>query len=542
MNNNLLQNVAQALGQDGGLLLACLVFAAWGGLMVFAYLKKAAADRFTDAELAALAISGWPLPSLLLSLSILLLRFILPASWATGLTLGILLVTGGVALRGLWGKFKPAILLPLLLFFTFLLLRISYVAEAVLPAYFDSPEHYRIIQVLLDVPPAWPTDSYYHLGYHILTDGFVAFTGADIARVMLVFGQVIVAALPLPMYVFIHRATGSERAAFLAVVFAGIGWFVPAHAVNWGKYPALLGMLVFQFTLGLALLDLRKAALAAALFAVLIHTRMAVLPVVCLAAWLLTTRPKLGWILSLGILGVLGWRYQDLGALWDAYGNGALLVAVLLAGLSIRTRPRLVMGSVFAILIGLALTVLPPAFPVLDRPLTEMLLSLPLAFLGGLGAARLPKWSVALLAVVVLAHALTTYSFAPSACCQLAGRDDMAAMQWIEQNAPDDAIILIARADYSLGGVTLYGMGTDAGMWVTPLTGHITPALPYATDFSQFDSYRRLCWGEVSYVYVGDRDVSFNLSSLQGSPKWYRTAFSLPTVTIVQVLGCPAVE
>ncbi|MBI5297732.1 MAG: hypothetical protein HY869_19820 [Chloroflexi bacterium] len=542
MNNNLLQNVALALGQDGGLVLACLVLVAWGGLLVFAYLKKAAAERFTDVELAALALSGWPLPALLLSLSILLLRLILPAVWVNGLVLGMMLVTGGMALRGVWGRFKSVIVLPLLFFLFFLLLRIGYVAAAVLPAYFDSPEHYRIIQALLDVRPAWPTDSYYHLGYHILTAGFVAFTGADIARVMLVFGQVIVAAMPLPMYVFVRRVTGSERAAFLAVVFAGIGWFVPAHAVNWGKYPALLGMLVFQFTLGLALLDLRKAALAAAVFAVSIHTRMAVLPAVCLAAWLLMTRPKLGWILSLGILGVLGWRYQDLGALWGAYGNGALLLAALLAGLSIRTRPRLVAGSVFAILIGLALTVLPPAFPILDRPLTEMLLSLPLAFLGGLGAARLPKWSVALLAVVLLAHALTMYSFAPSDCCQLAGRDDMAAMQWIEKNTPEDAIILIARADYSLGGATLYGMGTDAGMWITPLTGHVTPALPYATDFSQFDSYRRLCWGEVSYVYVGNRDVSFNLTGLQSNPAWYRSTFSLPTVTIIQVLGCPAVE
>jgi hypothetical protein len=542
VNNDLLRNIAQALRQDGSLLLACLALAVWGSLLVFAYLKKAAADRSTDVELAALALGGWPIPALTLSLFVLLLRFVLPGMAVSLVVLGCMLITAGFAMRSVWGKLKPAAGWPVLCFLLFVLLRVSYVAGAVLPSYFDSPEHYRIIQTLLGIPPAWPTDSYYHLGYHLISAGFIAVTGGDIARVMLVFGQVIVASLPLPMYVFVRRATGSDRAAFFAILLAGLGWFVPAHAVNWGKYPALLGMLVFQFTLGLLVLGQRKLAILAVPFALLIHTRMAALFAVCFAAWILSVRPRIGFILSLGMLGVLAWRYQDLGALWGAYGNWVLLFIALLAAMALRTFPRLVAGSVFAILIGLTVTTLPPSFPILDRPLTEMVLSLPLAFLGGLGAARLPKWNVSLLAVVILAHALTTYSFAPSDCCQLVGRDDMAAMQWIEQNTPEETIILIARADYSLGGATLYGIGTDAGLWVTLLTGRVTPALPYAIDFSQFDSYRRLCWGEVSYVYVGNRDVSFNPSSLQSSSKWYRTAFSLPTVNIIQVLDCPAVE
>lgn len=542
MNHDLFRNLVQALRQDGGLLLFCLACAAWGGLLIFALLKRSATERFTDAELAALALGGWPLPALLLSLPTLGLHLLLPGSWAAALAWAGMLVTAGLALRVVWGKVSPSAGLPALVFLAFVLLRIGYVAEAALPAYFDSPEHYRIIQALLEGPSTWPTDSYYHLGYHLLTAGLVAVTGGDIARVMLVLGQVIVAALPLPMYFFVHRATGKEPAAWLAVIFAGLGWFVPAHAVNWGKYPALLGMLVFQFSLGLMLLDLRKTALTAALFAVAIHTRMAALFAICVLAWLLTFRPKLGWILSAGALGVLIWRYQDLGALWGAYGNVSLLLAALLALLAVRSFPRLWMGILFAAFIGLALTVLPPAFPILDRPLTEMLLSLPLALLGGLGASRLPRWGVPLLAAALLVHAWTSYSFAPSDCCQLAGQEDLAAMEWLRQNTSEDARILIARADYSLGGVTLFGMGADAGMWITPLTGRVTPGLPPSTDFSQFDSYRQLCWGGVSYVYVGNKDVSFNLAGLQSNPNWYQTVFPLSNATIVQVLGCPSAK
>jgi hypothetical protein len=543
VNDDLFRNLMQALQQDGGLLLFCLACAAWGSLLAFAALKRAAAaERFSDAELAALSLAGWPLPALLLAVSTLGLHLLLPGPWTVALTLGGMLVTGGLALRAVWGNVKLSAGLPALAFLAFVLLRIGYVAGAALPAYFDSPEHYRIIQILLAGPSAWPTDSYYHLGYHLLAAGLAAVTRGDIARVMLVLGQVIVAALPLPMYFFVRRATGQERAAWLAVVFAGLGWFVPAHAVNWGKYPALLGMLVFQFSLGLALLDLRKPALAAAFFAATIHTRMIVLFAVCVAAWLLASRPKLGWLLMAGALGVLAWRYRDLGALWEAYGNGSLLLAALLALLAVRAFPRLLTGGLFAAFIGLALTVLPPAFPILDRPLTEMLLSLPLAWLGGLGASRLPKWGHPLLAAALLIHAWTSYSFAPSACCQLAGREDLAAMEWIRQNTPEDARILIARSDYSLGGATLYGMGVDAGLWITPLTGRVTPGLPPATDFSQFDSYRQLCWGQVAYVYVGNKDVSFKLDGLQSNPNRYQTVFPLPNVSIVQVLGCPSAE
>jgi hypothetical protein len=563
MNNDLFLNIAKALSQNGLLLLASLACVAWGSLLIFAYLKKATTERFSDAELAALALSGWPAPALLLSALTLFLRNLLLDKFVIPLALIVLLLSAGIALRSLWGRVRLSVLVSIGIFLGFVLLRISYLAGTVMPAYFDSAEHYRITQFILGDPSAWTPSSYYHIGYHYILSALTVLTGADIAKLMLVFGQVIVAALPLPMYVFVRRATHSDRAAFFAVALAGLGWFVPAHAVNWGKYPALMGMLVLQFTLGLVLIEQRFLALLALLFAVRIHTRMAVLLGLAWGIWWLVRRPRWLIVLALGMVGMLIWRYQDFGPLWnadgasnlgnilqaygggplsplwDAYGNLSLLLVGLLAVFALRAFPRLTAGSVLALLLMLFLTLMPPTFPILDRPLTEMVLSLPLAFLGGLGVSRLSqKWIMPLLLLAVLAHAYLNYSFAPSPCCQLAGRDDLTAMAWIKRNTPQDARILIAVTDYSLGQSVLSGGGTDAGLWVTRLTGRVAPVLPYSINFSQEDIHQQLCWGEVGYIYVGNKDLSFNGDLMQSRPEWYQEALTLPQARIVQVLGC----
>lgn len=562
MNRDLFPQIITALMQNWALLLTVLACLAWGGLVVFALLKRVSDGQLTDGELSALAFGGWPIPSLLLALVVLYLRWWRLDALSSILVPFILLLTSGAAVRSLWGRVKASALLPIAAFLALVFLRIRYVSGAVLPAYFDSAEHYKIMQYLLGQTSAWTPDTYYHLGYHSILAAFVAVTDVDSAQLMLVFGQVVVAALPLPMYFFVRRVSGSTSAAWVGVALAGLGWFVPAHAANWGKYPALLGMLALQFTLGLALLDKRYLAFLSLLFAVRFHTRMVLLMAVCLASAWLARRPR--WLVAagLGVLAVLVWRRQDLGPLWDAYGSSNLgtivnayvglplgplwgaygnltsLLAGLLAVFAARAFPRLAAGSVLALLAGFFLTLVPPRFPLLDRPLTEMALVLPLAFLGGLGSARLPRWMPFVLAVAVLVHAWANYSFAPSTCCQLAGRDDLAAMEWVQQNTPADAHILIASANYSLGKATLRGAGTDAGIWVTPLTGRVTPALSYSSDFSQEQIRQQLCWGRVSYVYVGSREMSFNADLMLARPDWYRVALSLSKARIFQVLGC----
>ena len=549
MNNDLLLNSGQVLRQNWELIFGILVCIVWGTLLIFASLKKITGTRFTDPELTALALSGWPLPALLISLLLLLLRIFLPAHLVLILGITLMIVSAGLALCAVWGKVSASFVVPIFVFLSFVFIRLGFVAGALLPAYFDSAEHYRIIQALLNISNGteffWPATSYYHLGYHIIVAAFTASAQADLARVMLLFGQIILAGLPLPMYFLVRRATGSERAAIAGVALAAFGWFMPAHSVNWGKYPALLSLLAIQFVLGVMLTKNRWMIAFSLVAAIFIHTRAAILLIILLAAWSLsrTRRPlilALG-LAGLGMLTLLFARDPILAPLVEPYKVPVTLLIGLLAVLAYRAFPRLTVASVLVPTLMLAGVFIPitSAISLLDRPLVEMMLFLPLAFLGGLGAARLPKPAVILLIAAILFNAWTAYSFAPSSCCQLAGRDDVIALNWVKQNTPTDANFAIASANLSLTSSTsMLATGTDAGIWVTPLTGRLTLSLPYFVDFSQSDVHNYLCEKKVTDIYIGGTQQSFESGRLLGRPDWYGVIFTLPKAQIVRVLGC----
>jgi hypothetical protein len=157
-----------------------------------------------------------------------------------------------------------------------------------------------------------------------------------------------------------------------------------------------------------------------------------------------------------------------------------------------------------------------------------------------LGVARLPKFAVMLLAVFIIFHALTTYNFSPSDCCQLANRDDAAALDWIDRQLPADALIAIASADLNIDtySAPMQGTGTDAGIWVAPLTGRAVFSLPYFTDFIAQETHDTLCRNHVTHIYIGARLQSFSSDPVKENPEWYQTVFQLPNARIAQVQGC----
>jgi CHASE2 domain-containing sensor protein len=78
MNKDLFINSTRVLVQNWELILAILVCVSWGTLLTFATLKKITRTQFSDAELNALALGGWPLPALVISALILALHFFIP--------------------------------------------------------------------------------------------------------------------------------------------------------------------------------------------------------------------------------------------------------------------------------------------------------------------------------------------------------------------------------------------------------------------------------------------------------------------------------
>jgi len=131
------------------------------------------------------------------------------------------------------------------------------------------------------------------------------------------------------------------------------------------------------------------------------------------------------------------------------------------------------------------------------------------------------------------------YNFAPSTCCQLAGADDMAALSWMKISLPAEARVGIASSNLSLSSSTsMQAAGSDAGIWVTPLTNLTSASLPFATDFSQPDVHGQICQQKITHLYVGGMGRNFELAKLQSQPAWYRIVFNLPKAQVIQVLGC----
>ncbi len=451
--------------------------------------------------------------------------------------------------------------------------------SALLPPYFDSPTHYSLIQSILRMehgaPLAWPAQGYYHLGYHLILSLPAAWSGGDLARLMLLFGSLTLAALPLPVYALILIITRSRPAALTGAALAAFGWSMPAHALDWGKYPGLLSLLALQFTLGAALLGRAglqpasptPAALAAgeravrsfpprigsggswftltALTGEIIHTRFALLLGAAGIGWLLARlKPRLLAPLAIAVLALEGFlllRDPLLRAALEPYVNGVGLLVCVLAVLALATHPREGFAALLglAVLIGMMFVPLPLYTALLDRPLVQMTLWLPLALLGGIGAARLPRWHAAFLVPVLLLHALATQSFSPAPCCELAGADDVAALAWMADNLPAEARVGIAVTDVSLSASgTLVDTPVDGGAWVSPLTGRAAIPLPHDLNFQDPETHAFLCAEGITHLYVGGKDSSFALPTLDFPTSGYTQALTLPYAQVIAVVSC----
>ncbi len=553
MNNDLFIDGARVLGQQWQLILELLFCVSWGTLLIFALLRKSAKTDFTNFELTALALGGWPLPALLISLLILSLLPFFSIQFIVISVIILITTSAGFAIHAVYKDITPAMLPPIFIFLILFFLRLGYLERIILPSYFDSAEHYRIIQILIHMDHGnkitWPAASYYHIGYHVIVAAFTAMTQANLARAMLLFGQVILAAIPLPMYFFIRRITGSNHAAVFGVTLAAFGWYMPAHAVNWGKYPALLSLLLIQFTLGTVTLKNRWLIGLSLIASALIHTRAIILFGIMGLAWMLSNQlsgkrrlPFMWSGILLGMTILLINRNQFPVPIFEPYAIWVTLLVGLLSALTFQSFPRLIVFSALAIPLMLAAIFVPvtPSFTLLDWPLVEMILFLPLAFLGGVGAARLPKLILPLLAAGILIHAWTAYSFYPSDCCQLVSRNDTVALDWLDKHLPADARVAIASADLKLDAFSapMQDTGADAGVWIVPLTERAIQALPYFTDFSGQAAHDLLCAQQVTQIYVGAMPQSFKVDFIETKPEWYETIFFLSKTQIAQVKGC----
>lgn len=564
-----------------------LVCALASQYLIASVLRASFGDALTSAEYFSLGAAGWVAPVLILSLF-----------WNVGGFIGLTLIgLFVVALTPFFLRFgprpKPApgsmSLILILFLFLFVLLRLAYVSRAILPLYFDSAAHYSVVKNILTHGGSWIFDwlsaNYYHPGFHFQIAFFASVSRAEVPTAMLVFGQIFLALLPFSIFFPVRHETESNRAGIFAIALSAFGWYMPAHAVNWGKYPALTSLGPILFALGLVYLFARRRDSLSArghwtlygLFgmgvftAVLTHSRSLVVLAIVPLAWVIATRLEKfsrTWMSLAFVVIVVATslefffiqRREVLALVFDPYLHKGIPITALVLLLSIfawMVYPRLTFVSALAtaLLLGslfVRVTWIPGYrdLTLLDRPFVEMILFLPLSLLGGLGLAGLERklqrrfaWGkyVGLLAVGGVAiHAFFTSNLYPSDCCEIAGNDDVVAMAWVEEQLPVQARIGIASTalkvmpfESSEGEV-----GADAGAWITPLTNRAAVLLPNDLDFDQQPALERLCELEIGYLFVGEIGQPFDAHKILSRPEWYKPLLSMPKTGVYEVVGC----
>jgi hypothetical protein len=423
--------------------------------------------------------------------------------------------------------------------------------------------------------------SYYHIGVHIASAGMALLFEDSPGDSLLTLGAFLLAVIPFPLYLLVKRQTGIASAGLWAVLLAGWGWPMPGHAVEWGKYPLLAGMVAGMLALALAYLAYHahsRKLLAAALFcilaATLFHSRMLVFIAIVLIAYLLANfwaRLSARWqwgILAIVFIAITGLAYHILNTpmlstLFRFFTQAPFLFVTLvvcsLLPFGWKYFPIMVFANILTAVFLMGALTIPIIVPtrglltLLDRPFVETVLSMPLAVLGGLGYAGLilflgekPKITLAvqfLIWLSVLGIVFFSYPFKPTPCCNFYSEDDKTAMAWINQNLPPDAVFVAAGASLEVfeypGQKALDGM--DAGIWIPVLTRRPLVLLPGWTDFSSQEILGQICGQSARYIYVGSMPGGFSFTQLDELPDWYYPVFSLKKAKIYQVTGCAGI-
>jgi len=236
--------------------------------LIDSIIRKNLDEELSSGEHYSLGIAGWLLPASLLSLLWYLLKTVqVPESWIVPIIM-VALFASVFFLRRKISIWNLGIVGWTLFGFLgiSILLRLAFISKTLVPLYFDSAQHYMYIKSFMggfDHPSVdgalqWLTTNYYHLGFHILTAFITTSLGVDIGTAMLILGQVILATTPIPLFFIVKHETRSNSAGMFAVLLAGFGWYMPAYAMNWGKYPALASLPLIQFCLNIAYLSSKQ--------------------------------------------------------------------------------------------------------------------------------------------------------------------------------------------------------------------------------------------------------------------------------------------
>lgn len=469
------------------------------------------------------------------------------------------------------------IILAGLVFLLFLIGKLSFLRYILLPPYDDSPEHYMVVRDFISpngIQAAFYSlgnlsDRYYHFGFHSLAAWLISVSGLELSSAIALLGQLLLVISPLSIFFFTAAVTNDYKAASFAALLSGVGWKMPAYASNWGKYPAIAAAAIMPALFGFLYLCWRRSdkkpillvsMLLLSVGAIFFHTRVLVCLLLAvlsygLARWISPQRNFRFWeaiALVVATIALMAPLWDSMVGFYCGYQCFVLGLVLLLSAYVFQTFPCLALWAMF-FSIGIYLAYrLPLPAPLhfysrtwLDQPFVDTLFFIPLSIAGGGGLAGLLQklknrgaWlrgSLGILFVgLVLLNSAISHSYYPDRCCNYVKEGDLHAIQWLGENTPEDAVIIIPGFRSRN-----YMIGTDAGVWVHTLTKRNANKKPYNLAWDKPNVLQKICQSGFDYIYVygGAMTFSFDKNALK-QQEWYQPVFRSGGTTIYQVKGC----
>jgi hypothetical protein len=488
-------------------------------------------------------------------------------------------------------KISPEIIAIVIAVSLIAILRLAFIYELEFPLYYDSSVHYQIVKDLL-MPYQFPkafynlekifSFHYYHFGFHSIVASNLGVSSKNVSQGILIIGQLFLVISPFSLALFVKRLTLSTWAGIYTALFAGIGWDMPAYAINWGKYPAVAAVAIIPLTITWLAFFLaskkknRKRFFLVLFFLTLIstallHTRAIIIIICVLGSILLVkhmqkifSRDKENLYIAILIEFIaLITLFNTNHNFYDAvipYFHGInfiiSLFAVLLTFFSIVRYGEFVFSILAFTLLVWIISFQNVPTPLikyfgeyfLDRPFVQTFMFAPLAITSGIGIQNLTRsivsnlnWKITnlsshlslfifvLLAIFLLFSRPVT-DYRPDPCCILIKEDDLFTIGWMGQNLPQGSQVLIA-SQYK----TNQNIAIDGGAWIYPLASIKTVPALYSTDFKLKDIHAWLCNSRISNIYLGSTSEGFDVTGLEGRPLWYKIVISFPETRVYQI-------
>ena len=452
-----------------------------------------------------------------------------------------------------------------------LIIRLAYLRHIILPPYSDSPIHYQIVAGFIDPDAGYDSKlsleniftNYYHFGFHGITTWTASISGLDPLNVIPLLGQLFLVIAPVSVAALTYAATNNFHGALFSGLLAAVGWFMPAFSANWGKYPALTAIAVLPVVLALPwLYQYRRDRNSSFLFyalvlvigIVLIHSRILICLLLAVLCYFLSGKfqfkERLSFFQSIRFSLLFAISLWPLSQFFLEFYKGLPIWIILLVLLpfAFQSHPRMTTG-IFFFMFGLWFVDLIPNLlklnnSLLDRQFLEMLLYIPCSVIGGIGfdglirklePNQILKWgTVVALVGGVMFNFQHHNSFFPDSCCDYFTQDDQLAFQWIQNNESTHTLFIIPTFSE---GDKIYG--TDAGIWITPITKIATNKLSFNTKWDSDNVFSEICRASENetYIYAGATKYSFDKVQLSNQ-KWLQAVFRAGTVNIYKVDEC----